>query len=121
MKIKTIRLLIVALLTGTGVFHLLVAFLNAAPGLGAPLAGFGLLFVIIGFFARRDTDDGSKSHSRNAILAAVAACAAGLLLGGRAYLLNGQPPALLLMFAIVVAVIILGVMWLTKMASKRRR
>lgn len=121
MKIKTIRLSIVGLLTGTGVFHLLAALLNAAPGLAAPLAGFGLLFVIIGFFVRHDTNDGSKSHSRNAILAAIAACLAGLILGGRAYLLNGQPPALLLMFAIDVAVIILGVMWFFKMAAKRRR
>jgi len=121
MKIRTMRHLIVGLLTGTGVFHLLVAFLNAAPGLGPPLAGFGFLFVVIGFFVRNDTNDGSKSHSRNAIIAAIAACSAGLILGGRAYFANGHPPALILMFAIDIAVIVLGVMWLLKVAAKRRR
>ncbi len=120
MKLRTMRHLIVGLLTGTGGFHLLVAFLNAAPGLGLPLAGFGLLFVFIGFFVRNDTNDGSKSHSRNAVLAAIAACSAGLILGGRAYLTNGHPPALILMFAIDIAVIVLGVMWLMKLTAKHR-
>ena len=63
---------------------------------------------------RADTNDGSKSHSRNAIIAAIAACTVGLTLGGSNYLSNGGPAALPIMFLIDVLIIAAGVMWLTK-------
>ena len=116
---QNLRMLIIALLTVTGVFHLLVAMFGAAPGLGLPLAGFGALFIGIGFYVRRDTNDGSKSHSRNAIIAAILACAAGLTLGGFNYLTNGGPFALPIMFLIDAVVIGAGIMWLMKAPKKR--
>jgi len=100
---QNLRFLIIALLMVTGIFHLLVAMLGAAPGLGWPLAGFGVLYTMLSFFVRRDTNDGSKNHSRNAIIATIAACLAGLTLGGANYLSNGGPLALPIMFLIDIA------------------
>ncbi|MEO1135029.1 MAG: hypothetical protein AAFW68_00285 [Pseudomonadota bacterium] len=119
MKPQVLRHLIIALLSLTGIFHLAVAMLGGAPGLGLPLAGFGLLYIVIGFYVRADTNDGSKSHSRNAIIAAIAACTLGLALGGTNYLQNGGPLALPIMFAIDVVIIGAGVMWLMKKRAKR--
>lgn len=119
MKRRTLRHLIIGLLTLTGVFHLAVAMLGADSELALPLAGFGLLYIIIGFYVRADTNDGSKSHSRNAIIAAIAACSLGLTLGGINYAQNGGPLALPIMFAIDVAIIGAGIMWLTKAKAKR--
>lgn len=116
---QNLRLLIIALLMVTGIFHLLVAMLGAAPGIGWPLAGFGVLYTVISFYVRRDTSDGSKSHSRNAIIAAIAACTLGLSLGGANYLSNGGPAALPIMFLIDIVVIGAGVMWLMKAPAKK--
>ena len=118
MKTQTLRLTIIALLMFTGVFHLAVAFLNAAPGIGWPVAGFGLVYTTLSFYVRRDTNDGSKSHSRNAVIATIAACSAGLALGGNHYLANGGPGALVPMFIIDVAIIAAAVMWLLRMRAK---
>lgn len=114
MNVTSIRLTIIALLSVTGIFHLGVALLNIAPGLGLPLAAFGIIYSTLGYFVRKDTKDGSKSHSRNAILAAMAACTLGLALGGSNYLSNGGPIALPIMFAIDIAIIAFGLMWLSK-------
>ncbi|MEO1242088.1 MAG: hypothetical protein AAFX54_09275 [Pseudomonadota bacterium] len=118
MTAKTIRHIIIGLLMFTGVFHLAVALLGSAPGLGLPLAAFGVIFTVISFYVRRDTNDGSKTHSRNAIIAAIAACSAGLGLGGFHYLSNGGPVALPIMFLIDVAVIVAGVFWFMKVRAK---
>ncbi len=115
---QNLRMLIIALLMLTGIFHLLVAMLGIVPGLAWPLAGFGLIYTVIGFYVRRDTNDGSKSHSRNAIIAAIAACAIGISLGGANYLSNGGPAALPIMFLIDVVIIGAGVMWLIKAPKK---
>lgn len=120
MKAKTLRHLIIGLLTLTGVFHLLVALLGGAPGLALPVAGFGLVFVVIGFLARSDTKDGSKSHSRNALIAAIAACTAGLGLGGNAYLQSGEPASFPIMAIIDIAIIAASVMWFAKRQAKKR-
>ncbi len=119
MKRQNLRMLIIALLMVTGIFHLLVAMLGAAPGLALPLAAFGVIYTVIGFYVRRDTNDGSKSHSRNAIIAAIIACAAGLALGGSNYISNGGPFALPIMFLIDVVIIGAGVMWLMKAPAKK--
>jgi len=119
MNPQNLRFLIIALLTLTGIFHLIVAMLGAAPGLGMPLTAFGLIYIAISFYVRRDTNDGSKTHSRNAIIAAIVACAIGFTLGGSNYLSNGGPAALLIMFLIDVVIIAAGVMWLMKRRVKR--
>lgn len=118
MSAKTIRHLIIGLLMFSGVFHLAVALLGSAPGLGLPLAAFGGIYTIISFYVRRDTNDGSKTHSRNAIIAAIVACGAGLSLGGMHYLGNGGPIALPIMFLIDVVVIGAGIMWIMKIQAK---
>ncbi|MHA7873530.1 MAG: hypothetical protein ACX939_14370 [Hyphococcus sp.] len=118
MKAKTIRHIIIGLLLFTGVFHLAVVMLGTAPGLSLPLAGFGLLYTVISFYVRRDTNDGSKSHSRNAVIAAVLACTTGLVLGGGHYLSNGGPIALPIMFAVDIAIIAAGAAWLMKVRAK---
>jgi len=118
MSAKTIRHLIIGLLMFSGVFHLAVALLGSAPGLGLPLAAFGVIYTMISFYVRRDTNDGSKIHSRNAIIAAIVACSAGLALGGFHYLANRGPIALPIMFLIDVAVIVAGVLWFMKVRAK---
>lgn len=115
----TLRYLIILLLTLTGIFHFAVAMLGMAPGLAVPLSGFGALYIGIGFFVRRDTNDGSKSHSRNAIIAAVAVCTAGLLLGGNSYLANQGPGVLIPMFLIDIAVIGASLLWLAGVFRKK--
>ena len=74
--------------------------------------------TVISFYVRRDTNDGSKNHSRNAIIAAIAACGLGLGLGGYHYLTNGGPVALPIMFMIDIAIIAAGAWWLTKARAK---
>jgi hypothetical protein len=118
MKPQVLRHLIIGLLMGTGIFHLAVALLGGAPGLGLPLTAFGLIYIVISFFVRRDTNDGSKTHSRNAIIAAIAATTIGLSLGGANYVSNGGPIALPIMFVIDVLIIAAGVMWLMKAGAK---
>jgi len=118
MKPQTLRHLIIGLLTTTGIFHLAVALLGVAPGLAIPLTIFGLIYIALSFYVRKDTNDGSKSHSRNAIIATVAACTLGLGLGGQNYLANGGPLALPIMFLIDIAIIAAGVMWLLKKSAK---
>ena len=66
-------------------------------------------------FAIGDTNDGSKSHSRNAITA----CTADLTIGGYKYMTNGGPFALPTMFLIDFVVIGVSVMWLMKAPKKR--
>ncbi len=118
MKPQTLRLLIIALLTTTGIFHLAVALLGVAPGLALPLTGFGAVYIALSFYVRKDTNDGSKSHSRNAILATLAVTLTGLGLGGSNYLANGGPMALPIMFVIDIAIIAASVMWLVKKRAK---
>ena len=118
MDAKTLRHLIIGLLTITGIFHLAVALLNIAPAVTLPIAIFGVIYTALGFFVRKDTKDGSKSHSRNAIFASIGACTLGLTLGGSNYIANGGPMALPIMFAIDVAIIVAGIMWIMK-TSKR--
>lgn len=116
---QNLRMLIIALLMVTGIFHLLVAMLGGVASLALPLAAFGVIYTTIGFYVRRDTNDGSKSHSRNAIIAAIVACTAGLTLGGYNYMTNGGPFALPIMFLIDAVVIGAGLMWLMKAPKKR--
>ena len=108
MNAKTLRHLIIALLTLTGIFHLLVAMLGGAPGLALPVSGFGLVFVVIGFLARRDTNDGSKSL-------------ASLGLGGGTYLQSGDPASFPIMAIIDLAIIGACILWLMKRKAKKRR
>lgn len=115
---QVLRHLIIGLLMLTGIFHLAVALLGSTASLALPLTGFGFLYIIISFFVRRDTNDGSKTHSRNAIIAAIAACTVGLTLGGANYLSNGGPAALPLMFLIDIVIIAVGVMWFMKSRAK---
>ena len=115
---QVLRHLIIGLLMLTGIFHLAVALLGSAAGLAAPLAGFGFLYIIISFYVRRDTNDGSKTGSRNAIIAAIAACTVGLTVGGARYLTGGGPGALLIMFLIDIVIIAAGVMWFMKSRAK---
>jgi hypothetical protein len=121
MKTRALRHLIIALLTLTGIFQLLVAMLGGAPGFGLILASFGALYVALGFFARSDTKDGSKSHSRNAIIAAVAACVFNL--GLCAYVLQQAADAasLFVIAAADLAIITAAVLWLMKAGAKKRR
>ena len=114
MTLQNLRILMIGLLTTTGIFHLAVAMLGVAPGLALPLTVFGFLYVGLGFYVRADTNDGSKSQSRNAIIASIAACLVGLGLGGSNYLTNGGPAALPIMFAVDVVIIAAGAMWLIK-------
>lgn len=118
MKPRTLRHLIIGLLLVTGVFHLAVALVGAAPGLGLPLAAFGFIYTGLSFYVRRDVKDGSKNHSRYAILASLAAASVGLTLGGAHYLENGGPLALPIMFAIDIAIIAAAVMWFMKTRIK---
>lgn len=120
MKTQNLRLMMIALLSLTGIFHLLVAMLGVAPGLGIPLTVFGVIYSVLGFYVRKDTNDGSKSHSRNAIIASIVACTAGLALGGSNYFTNGGPLALPIMFVIDIVIITAGVMWLMQMRAKAK-
>ena len=117
MKQRTLRHLILLLLTFTGVFHLLVAAFGGWPALRLPLAVFGVIYWMLGYYVRTDVKDGSPSRSRNAIVAAMIVCAVGLGLGGQNYLANGGPLALPIMFAIDVAIIAAGAMWLIQQAK----
>ncbi len=120
MKPKALRLLIIGLLTVSGVFQLLLAMLNGAPGLAAPVAVFGVIYVTIGFFVRSDTKDGSRSHSRNAILAAIAACAANVAFLGYSFVNASASAALVLVGLADIAIIAAGAMWVMKMAAKKK-
>lgn len=119
MNARTLRITIMGLLLATGVFHLAVALISAGTGLALPLALFGGVYTILSFFVRADTNDGSKSHSRNAIVASIIACTAGLGLGGSKYLAEGGPGALPVMFLIDIVIIVAGVMWLMKTQRKK--
>ncbi len=118
MKPQTLRHLIIGLLLLTGIFHLTVALLGAAPGLAMPLTVFGGLYIALSFYVRSDTNDGSKNHSRNAIIATLAVSAVGLALGGSNYLSNGGPVALPIMFLIDIAIISAGIMWFMAVRAK---
>ena len=118
MKPQGLRLLIIALLTLTGVFHLLVALLNGAPGLAIPLTVFGVIYTALGFYVRKDVHKKSKTKGRIAIILAMAACAVGISLGGWNYMQNGGSSALPLMFLFDIAIIGAGAMWLMKVHAK---
>ena len=83
-----IRHLIIGLLLATGVFHLAVALLDATPGLGWRLTVFGLIYIALSFYVRRDVKAGltkkqrKKIVDRAPIIVAMAVTAAGLALGG---------------------------------------
>ena len=117
MKARTLRHLIIGLLLLTGIFHLAIALLGA-EGQAAPLAVFGFLYIGLSFYVRADTNDGSKNHSRNAIIATIAACTVGLTLGGGNYLQNGGPAASPILFLIDVIIIGAGIWWLFKTGKK---
>lgn len=119
MKAKTLRHLIIGLLMATGIFHLAVALVGAGgDGRALPLTVFGFLYIGLSFYVRADVKDGSKSHSRNAIIATIIACSAGLGLGGASYAQSGGPLALPIMFLVDIAIIAAGVMWLMKTMKK---
>lgn len=118
MKARTLRILIVGLLLFTGIFHLAVALIGAT-GLALPLTIFGFIYTGLSFYVRADTNDGSKNHSRNAIIASIIACTAGIGLGGQTYLANGGPMALPIMFAIDAVIIVAGISWLLKVRKKK--
>lgn len=119
MKAKTMRHTIIGLLMATGIFHLAVALLGAEARLSAVLAIFGLIYIALSFFARRDTNDGSKSHSRNAIIATVIACVIELGLVGFHYVQHGEPMALPLMLFVNVVIIGFGAMWFKHRKKKK--
>lgn len=120
MKRQTLRHLIIGLLLTTGIFHLAVALVGAGgEGRGLPLTIFGFLYITLSFFVRSDTEDGSKSHSRNAIVATIVLCTAGLGLGGADYMSNGGPLALPIIFFIDVIIIAAGAWWLAKAPAKK--
>jgi hypothetical protein len=123
MKPIVLRHLIIGLLVLTGIFHLAVALLNAAPGLGWPLAAFGVIYTGLSFYVRRDVHMKAKPkkghvNGRIAIIVTMAVCATGLALGGSNYVQNGGPLALPIMFIIDVAIIAAGAMWLMKVRAK---
>ena len=121
MKPKTLRHLIIALLTVGGVFLLLLAMLGGAPGLAGPVAGFGAVFVLISFFVRADTKDGSRTHSRNAIIAAIAACLSNIAFSVYAIPRTEGFIALMIVGLVDLAIIGAGLMWIAKMAAKHKR
>ncbi len=121
MKPKILRHLIIALLTVAGIFQLLVAMLGGAPGLAIPVAIFGVVYVTISFFVRSDTKDGSRNHSRNAIIAAIIACAANIAFSIYAVMQTEGSIALLIIGAVDIAIIAAGVLWMKKMAAKKKR
>ncbi len=118
MKARTLRHLIIGLLMATGIFHLAVALLDGGDGRALGLTAFGLIYIGLSFYVRSDVKDGSKNHSRNAIIATLIACAAGLGLGGAHYLQNGGPMALPIMFLIDIVIIAAGGWWLMKTTAK---
>ena len=126
MKPIVLRHLIIGLLILTGIFHLAVALLNVAPGLGLPLTVFGVIYVALSFYVRRDIYEKTKTARRKkakatgriAIIVTMIACALGLTLGGSNYIQNGGPPALPIMFVIDVAIIAAGAMWLVKTRAR---
>ncbi len=132
MKPSVLRHLIIGLLVLTGVFHLSVALLNAAPGLALPLAIFGLIYVGLSFYVRRDVHKtvgrnkktqrkNSQINGRAAIILTMIICAAGLTLGGSVYIRNGGPLALPIMFIIDIAIIAAGAMWLVKVNAGQKQ
>ena len=120
MKAKTLRHTIIGLLMFTGVFHLAVALLNAAPGLALPLTVFGFIYTGLSFYVRRDVHKGAKTPGRTAMILTVIVTLTGLSLGGATYIQNGGPVALPIMFVIDVMIIVAGVMWLMKVRKKAR-
>ncbi|MEX6634353.1 hypothetical protein [Hyphococcus lacteus] len=123
MKPLVLRHIIIGLLLVTGIFHLLVAMVNAAPGMGTGLAVFGVIYFLLSFYVRRDVHakaitKKNKHPGKYAIMLAMAACALGITLGGYSYIQNGGPLALPMMFAIDVVIIIAGAMWLLKTQVK---
>ncbi len=118
MKAKTLRHLIIGLLLATGVFHLAVALIGGGEGRALPLTVFGFIYIGLSFYVRSDVKDGSKNHSRNAIIATIIACTAGLGLGGASYAQSGGPLALPIMFLVDIVVIAAGVWWLMKTTKK---
>ncbi len=117
MKARTLRHLIIGLLMVTGIFHLAVALIGG-DGRGVPLTIFGFIYLGLSFYVRADIDDGSKNHSRNAIIATIIACTIGLGLGGASYAQAGGPAALPMMFLIDIFIIAAGVWWLVKTGKK---
>ena len=64
MKPQILRHIIIGLLLITGVFHLLVAMFNGAPGMGAGLAVFGFIYFLLSFYVRRDIHE-KKASKKN--------------------------------------------------------
>lgn len=118
-----LRHLIIGLLILTGIFHLAVALLNAAPGLGLPLTIFGVIYIALSFYVRKDSHKKTKRkkakvNGRTAIVATMVFCMIGLALGSVGYVQNGAPAALPLMLLIDIAIIAAGAMWLRKAHAK---
>jgi len=113
---QTIRHLIIGLLMASGIFHLAVALLGAAPELGWGLTAFGFLYIGLSFYVRRDVRKKArkKTTGRAAVILTMCATTLGLVLGGAKYLDLGGPLALPMMFVIDIAIIAAGLWWLAK-------
>lgn len=118
-----LRHLIIGLLILTGIFHLAVALLNAAPGLGLPLTVFGVIYIMLSFYVRKDSHKKTRRkktavNGRTAIVATMIFCTLGLALGTASYVREGGPTALPLMLLIDIAIIAAGAMWLKQARAR---
>lgn len=123
MKPQTIRHLMIGLLMTTGVFHLAVALLDAGSGLGWPLTAFGLIYIGLSFYLRRDVQgltkrQRKKAVSRTPVIVTMTVTAVALAIGGARYATEGGPMALPLMFLIDAVIIAAGAWWLMKVRAK---
>lgn len=107
-----LRLAIIGMLTFTGIFHILVAALSPASGWAVGLTVFGFIYAGLGYYVRADTNDGSKTGSRNAIIAALVVCTIGLVLGTIRFTQDGGPGAVTIMFGIDALIIAAAIAWL---------
>lgn len=123
MNPQTIRHLIIGLLMTTGVFHLAVALLDAGSGLGWPLTAFGLIYIALSFYLRRDVQGLTKRQKKKAVgrtpvIVTMTFTATALVLGAARYATQGGPMALPMMFLIDIAIIAAGAWWLMKVRVK---
>ncbi len=117
---QTTRFLIIALLMFSGIFHLALALLASAPGLGWTLTASGIVYIGLSFYVRRDVHKKAKkqTNGRTAVILTICAAAAALGISAAQYLAIGGPPALPMMFLIDIAIIAAGAAWLLKLRTK---
>lgn len=96
------------LLAFTGVFHLVVAMFGGDASLRLPLAVFGVIFLGLSYYIRKDVSGGGPRP----IMIAMALTAVGLTAGSYTYLTQGGPVALLAMLGIDIAILAAGAAWL---------